>query len=44
MVWSTEAEDANMLINFPYPIKNVINDQLALNLFDICLDNIHVNC
>ena len=28
-----------MLQDIPSPVNNVINDQLALNLFGICLNN-----
>ena len=39
MVWSTDADDAKMLLDIPFPIDFVLIDQLALNLADICLDN-----
>ena len=29
---------ANMLLEIPFPMNDVIIDQLALNLVDICLD------
>ena len=42
MAWSTDTEDVKMLLDIPSPM-NVMNDQLALNLVDICLDNtIHI--
>ena len=39
MAWSTDAEDANTSLDIPSPMNNVINDQSALSLVDICLDN-----
>ena len=36
MVWYLMA---NMLLDIPFPMNNVIIDQLALTLVDICLDN-----
>ena len=39
MVWSTGADDAKMLLDIPFPINHVINNQLAFNLVDICLDS-----
>ena len=36
---SERAEDAKMLLDIPYPINQVINDQLVFSLVDICLDN-----
>ena len=38
MVWSTNADDAKMLLDIPLPMNNVIIDQSALNLYDSCLD------
>ena len=34
MAWSTDAENAKMLLDIPSPMNNAINDQLALNLVD----------
>ena len=31
--------DAKMLLDIPFSINSVRNDQLALNLADTCLDN-----
>ena len=39
MVWSTGSDDAKMLLDIPFPMNQVITDQLAFNLVDICLDN-----
>ena len=39
MIWSTDTDDANMLLGIPFPMNCVIIDQLALNLVAICLDN-----
>ena len=39
IVWSTAANDIKMLLDIPFSMNYVINDQLALNLLDICLDN-----
>ena len=39
MVWSTDAEDVIMLLDIQSPENSVLNDQLALNLVDTCLDN-----
>ena len=36
--WFTNAKDAKMLLDIPSPINNVLNDQLALNLVNNCLD------
>ena len=35
---ATSSDDAKML-NIPFPMNHVIIDPLALNLIDICLDN-----
>ena len=35
-MWSTDADDAKMLQDIPFPINFVPIDQLALNLFHIC--------
>ena len=43
MVWSTGADDAKMLLGIPFPMNQVITDQLAFNLVDICIDNILYN-
>ena len=37
--WSTDEEDARMLLDIPYPTNNAINDQLDLKLVDICFDD-----
>ena len=39
MVWSTDADDARMLLDIPFPMNQVITDQLGFNLVDICIDN-----
>ena len=39
MAWSTDEEDATMLLDIPSPIDNVINVHLNLKLVDICFDN-----
>ena len=39
MVWSTDAEDVIMLLDIQSPENSVLNDQLALNLVDTCLDS-----
>ena len=39
MAWSTDQENARMLLDIPSPMNNVINDQLTLKLFDIYFDN-----
>ena len=39
MVWSTDADDTKMLLDFPFPMNYLIIDQLALNSVDICLNN-----
>ena len=39
MVWSTDTDDAKMLLDIPLPMNYVMIDQLALNLLDICLDH-----
>ena len=44
MAWSTDSEDAKVWLDTPSPMDNVMNDQLALNLVDICLDNMKVLC
>ena len=38
MVWLTDAENAKMLRDIPFPMIGVINDHLALNSFGIFLD------
>ena len=35
----SDAEDANILLDTPFPMSNVITNQLALNLVYICFDN-----
>ena len=37
-MWSTDADNAKMMLDIPLPTKYVIIDQLALKLVDICLD------
>ena len=39
IAWSTDEKDARVLLDILSLMNNVINDQLALNLVDICLDN-----
>ena len=39
MAWSTDADDAKMLLDIPLSMNYVIIDQLVLNLVEICLDN-----
>ena len=39
MVWSTDADDAKMLLGILFPMSQAIIDQLALNTAQICLDN-----
>ena len=39
MVWSTDADDVKMLLDIPFPMNDVIIDQLALNLVDTFLKN-----
>ena len=39
MVWSTDANDAKMLLDIPVRMNYIIIDQLALNLVDFCFDN-----
>ena len=39
MAQSTDAEYVKILLEIAPPMNNVINDQLDLNLVDICLDN-----
>ena len=34
MVWSTDADDAKILPDIPFPMNYVIIDQLALHLVD----------
>ena len=36
---STDAEDAKMLLEIPSTMNNVLNDQIPLNLVDVCLDS-----
>ena len=45
MVWSTDADDAKVLLNIPFPMNYVTIDQFALNLVDIFPGNtLHVSC
>ena len=45
MAWSADANNAKMLLDIPSTINNVLNDQLALNLGDICYDNtLQIKC
>ena len=39
MVWSTNADDAKMLLGIPFPMNYVIIYHLTLNLVDIGIDN-----
>ena len=39
MVWSTDADDAKMILDILFPMNYVTIDQLALNLVDICLNS-----
>ena len=39
MSCSTDEENARMMLDVPSPMNNVINDQLILNLVDICFDD-----
>ena len=39
LVWSTDADDAKILLDISFPMNYEIIDQLALNLIDICLGN-----
>ena len=39
MVFSTDTDDAEMLLDIPFPMNQVITDQLAFNVVDICLAN-----
>ena len=39
MAWSTDDEDARILLEIPSPIINATNDQLTLKLVDISFDN-----
>ena len=39
MPWSADQEDGKMLLDIPFPMNNVINDQLTLKLIDIYFDN-----
>ena len=39
MVWSTDLDDAKMLLDILFPMKYVIIDHLALSSVDICLNN-----
>ena len=39
MVWSTDTDDAKMLLDIPLPMNYVMIHQLALNLLNICLDH-----
>ena len=36
IAWSTDAKDVKMLLKIASPVNNIINDQLTLNLVDIC--------
>ena len=36
IAWSTDKEDARMLLDMPSSINNVINDQVTLKLADVC--------
>ena len=38
MASSTDEENAKMLLSIPFPINNIMNNRLALNLIDICFD------
>ena len=40
MVWSTGADDAKILLDIHFLMIQVITDQLAFSLVDICLGNI----
>ena len=42
MTCSTDAEDANMPLDIPSTMNYVLNGQLALNLVNICLNNMSV--
>ena len=45
IVWSTDADNAKMLLDIPFPMNQVTTDQLAFNLVDICPDNmIQISC
>ena len=39
MTWSPKAKNSDMLLDIVSPMSDVINDQLGLNVVDICLDN-----
>ena len=39
MIWSTDTDDAKMLLEILFTTNYVIIDQLALNFVDICFDN-----
>ena len=39
MIWSTDEEDAKMLLDIPSPMNNVISDPFTLELTDISLNN-----
>ena len=39
IVWLTDTDEAKTLLDIPLIINCVIIDQLAMNLVDICLDN-----
>ena len=39
MVRLTDADDARILLDIPFPMNYVIVDQFDLNWLDICLDN-----
>ena len=42
---STDSDDAKMLLEISFPLNCVIIDQLALNLVDICFDNmLQISC
>ena len=39
MVWSTNADDAEMLVDIHFPMNLLIIEKSTLNLIDICVDN-----
>ena len=39
VLYTTHLEGTKMKCDIPSTMNNVINDQFALNLVDICLDN-----
>ena len=39
IAWSSDEDDARMLVGILSPMNSVMNDQLTLKLVDVCFDN-----